>query len=354
VNAQQATTALLSEVRDIVRAGGTELTGKAKRRAWEEGGEVVGRFRGLKSSFPELERVTESPGAIAGAVDRGKGKVYDRIYRTVYEEMLRRGFAEPRKVYSGRGTIEPHGGNARCKWCGQFHAKGAHRFHGPGSFHQTHLFSFGSMKNPRSVTFAHLPAGAVFEFTAERMPAGPWRKVSRDQFRLAGATAAEKSFGVRPSVKVRVVQPGLFAGPLLEGNPRRRRRRSAPRPNAGRGLRFTFHGRFKHKADAVRRERDTPGAFIREKNGYYLVMTERRPAGGNPRRPRRKTYRAKNPPIGRREIYSRVGSITAQKGPGHACDAKCKRAQHWYEHKFKKGVGVYKEPNGDVRLHYHG
>jgi len=211
--------------------------------------------------------------------------------------------------------------------------------------------------------------------------------------------------------------------------------------NAGRGLMFTFHGRFKHKADAVRREQETPGSFIREKNGYYLVMTRRGPAGANPRRMRNKTQHARrrNPPIektvrefalkhqinvtrdhngryaiqwramgdefpqyfetargalagmrrrvafyanthrgrahaqkmgvtlypknprrrrnpamGRREIYSRVGSITAQKGPGHACDAKCKRAQHWYEHKFKKGVGVYKEPNGDVRLHYHG
>ena len=43
---------------------------------------------------------------------------------------------------------------------------------------------------------------------------------------------------------------------------------------AKRGRRFTFHGSFKHKADAVAKERATPAAFIQERKGRYVVMTE--------------------------------------------------------------------------------
>jgi hypothetical protein len=49
---------------------------------------------------------------------------------------------------------------------------------------------------------------------------------------------------------------------------------------AGVGRRVKFHGAFKHKSDAVAKERRTPGAFIQAKNiagrRRYVVMTERR------------------------------------------------------------------------------
>ncbi len=54
---------------------------------------------------------------------------------------------------------------------------------------------------------------------------------------------------------------------------------------AGIGRRFRFHGSFKRKWQAVEKEQETPGSFIREavvKRGKnegqkrYLVLTERK------------------------------------------------------------------------------
>jgi len=45
---------------------------------------------------------------------------------------------------------------------------------------------------------------------------------------------------------------------------------------AKRGRKFTFHGSFKAKTDAVAKERATAHAFIQERNGRYLVLTENR------------------------------------------------------------------------------
>jgi hypothetical protein len=49
-----------------------------------------------------------------------------------------------------------------------------------------------------------------------------------------------------------------------------------PKHHSKRGRKFTFHGSFKHKADAVRKEQATAGAFIQERNGRFVVMTENR------------------------------------------------------------------------------
>ena len=48
---------------------------------------------------------------------------------------------------------------------------------------------------------------------------------------------------------------------------------------AHKGRRFTFHGSFEHKADAVKKEQETPGSFIREKDvkgvgKRFMVLTE--------------------------------------------------------------------------------
>ena len=48
---------------------------------------------------------------------------------------------------------------------------------------------------------------------------------------------------------------------------------------AGTGKRVKFHGAFRHKSDAVEKEEDTPGSYIREivvkGQKRYLVLTRR-------------------------------------------------------------------------------
>lgn len=48
-----------------------------------------------------------------------------------------------------------------------------------------------------------------------------------------------------------------------------------PKKRAKRGRKFTFHGSFKSKQEAVRKEREVSG-FIVERKGRYVVMTENR------------------------------------------------------------------------------
>lgn len=52
----------------------------------------------------------------------------------------------------------------------------------------------------------------------------------------------------------------------------------------------------------------------------------------------------KNPP--ETKIYERVVEVVAVKGPGHKCDAACKRARHTYVHKFTRKSGVYGSADG--------
>jgi hypothetical protein len=53
------------------------------------------------------------------------------------------------------------------------------------------------------------------------------------------------------------------------------------------------------------------------------------------------------PPV---EIYAQVKEIVAVKGPGHRCDAACKRAGHTYRHVFKKRVGIYGNEANKTKL----
>lgn len=60
------------------------------------------------------------------------------------------------------------------------------------------------------------------------------------------------------------------------------------RKNAGQGYGYDFHGAFTEKEDAVRKEKKTPGSFIKGRptqHGYrWIVMSPRK----NPRKPRRR------------------------------------------------------------------
>jgi hypothetical protein len=71
-----------------------------------------------------------------------------------------------------------------------------------------------------------------------------------------------------------------------------------------------------------------------EKHNLHNLMTALRPV----KAPRR------NPPgRGETQIYDRVLRIEAVKGPGHKCDAACRRAGHRYYHNYsrKEKAGVY-------------
>lgn len=143
---RQATQRRLQDIRAVfAESGVTEHTGRLR---YHEGTrEVSGRVRGVKHAFPETEKLKQSPKVIAAAIRRGRGKVYRQVYGTVEREMERKGFAPSKS--SGKRTVEPHKGKRYCVRCRELHTKGQHRFHGKGSYHQTHLFSFNPMRKRR-------------------------------------------------------------------------------------------------------------------------------------------------------------------------------------------------------------
>ena len=52
----------------------------------------------------------------------------------------------------------------------------------------------------------------------------------------------------------------------------------------------------------------------------------------------------KNPPL--TKIYDCIKEVIAVKGPGHKCDAACKRANHTYRHVFTKKHGIFGTADG--------
>jgi len=149
---EEATEARIAQIYDAMVSGPSEMTGKARREYGHEGA-FVGRFGGVKPAFRELRHVGAGPKQIGAAIARGKGKVFTQVYEAAREEMEREGFkpARARARSRGRLTVAPHKRLRRyCLHCRSFHAKGEHRFHGAGSFHRTHLFSFNKKKKARS------------------------------------------------------------------------------------------------------------------------------------------------------------------------------------------------------------
>jgi hypothetical protein len=139
----------LSTIGELVRSGATEMVGKTRREyvgAGHDKGKIVGRFGGgMSREFPELARSGVSPAGAARAIARGKGRVYARLLKASKAQLSRAGFkgSKRRAWTAGAKTVAPHAKvTGKCTTCGVAHAKGPHRFHGAGSYHQTHLFSF--------------------------------------------------------------------------------------------------------------------------------------------------------------------------------------------------------------------
>jgi hypothetical protein len=154
----QSTDARLAEIKDVIRSGVTELTGKAAWIGSAEHGERGRRIRGgMKIAFPELRYLKQQPGVIAKAIERGKGKVYRQVRGVVRREMSQH--IPDTKPRIEKPTVPAHPKlTGKCETCGRMHGKGEHRFHGKGAFHKTHLFSFNPnmktkhLRNPRGLT----------------------------------------------------------------------------------------------------------------------------------------------------------------------------------------------------------
>jgi hypothetical protein len=145
----QAVDARLQDMREVFQSGVTEQTGRGIRAGGSGPGsrDYVGRIGCAKPAFPELRYEKAGPQAIAAAIQRGGGVVYDRVRSMVERDLSNLEWAPERKKRSpGRPTVAPHPPVRRyCQKCRAFHTKSQHRFHGAGSFHRTHLFAF----NPR-------------------------------------------------------------------------------------------------------------------------------------------------------------------------------------------------------------
>jgi hypothetical protein len=270
---EQATQRRLSEIRDLARSGITELTGRAIRERGTEGA-FVGRIGGLKPAFPELFTLSDSPQQIAAAIDRGEGKVFRRVYATVERAMEREGFQPQRKRTAGRPTVPPHEGRSYCQACREWHAKGQHRSHGPGSFHRTHLWGF-SLPNVGKNNMKVSEAKRVF---AELMARARERTLSENERRQLREASQKIRFDKRRGLS----------------NPRRRREFSLYVGEKD-GTNNKFYGRFStflkaRKAALSFARSPSYSAFIVDDSGKAVWDSRGRRAGWNPRKKQRSTW----------------------------------------------------------------
>jgi hypothetical protein len=242
---EQATAYRLQQIADVAESGATLMIGKARREY--EGGAFTGRFGGMRTSFPELWRIGDSPKAIAAAIRRGKGKVYDRVHRVVQDAMSR-DFEPARKRSPGPATVPPHQGRQYCKHCRIFHTKGQHRFHGKDAFLKTHLFPFG---NPMTLQEAKRIFAELMQVSRRRALTVPERELLRQasqQIRYEKRRGSTASSNTKAKVRMvqnrgltrakarQILEEGRAAGRKLTSRQRRffgARASGYPRRNAG-------------------------------------------------------------------------------------------------------------------------
>jgi hypothetical protein len=339
---EQAIARRLSEIHDIARSGATEMTGKSRREGGQGEGEFIGRYGGMKPAFPELQHVKDSPKQIAEAIERGKGAAFERVYGVVKHEMQRQGFKARGTIHRGKPTIAPHAGKSYCVHCRTIHTKGQHRFHGPGSFHQTHLFSFNPMSISQAKTvFANLMRrarqGSLTAYQKRELSVA--RQVLRMQRRPAmnrPKRNPEKDYSQPPATFKRYVTERLGMLP------------AATRPDI---LRELWNREFRGAGKNKRRMED----FLAWEQGRNLY-SEGPLFGQNRRRrlPRGAVRlhlgRPRRNPGGKSKIYGRLLEMRMQRTGPHRCDKKCEKAGHRYKHVFKSGPIVYGLPNGSILI----
>ena len=293
MNLEQATDLRLQQISDLVHSGVTEMTGKSRRAGGFGEGEFVGRYGGLKPMYPELNALKESPSVIASAIDRGEGKTYERVRSVVERAVAKEGFEAKRKRVE-KLTIAPHSGRVYCRHCGVYHSKGQHRFHGTGSYLQTHLFPF---KNPMTHAQAKKTFADIMKGLRQGLHLSPEGKVIFEQ---AKAKLRE------------------YRKPAMRNKKLTRRK----------ALEMLHRREYSSKAQQ---------RFLGARASGYPV----RKARTNPRG---------------KEIYGQVLDMTCRKRPGaHRCDAACKRVNHVYRHTFTSKPSIYGNPDGsltvrDIRL----
>ena len=161
--ARMVADARLMEMRDIFRSGITETTGRLIYRGGDQAGsrDVVGRLGGVKDSFPELAHEKAGPQAIAKAIERGRGVVYDRVRDAAERLAIKEGYRVSRPRKRGKLSEAAHKALRRyCRHCKTQHTKDEHRFHGAGAFHRTHMFAFNPRRRQR--------VGRIIEIRYER------------------------------------------------------------------------------------------------------------------------------------------------------------------------------------------
>jgi hypothetical protein len=131
----------LTDFLDAAESGVTEMTGRIRRGGDRD--DVVGRFGGIKKSYPELAAISAGPKQIAAAIRRGKGRTFETVRGLMETQMSKAGFEPARRRSPGRPTVAPHEPvKPTCMHCHGMHTTNQHRFHGVGSFHRTHLWAF--------------------------------------------------------------------------------------------------------------------------------------------------------------------------------------------------------------------
>ncbi len=315
----------LAEMHDLFTSGASELTGKLQREyirgegQQRDQGEVVGRFGGVKSAFPELRHVKEGPGQIAAAIQRGKGPLFDRVYSSVAEDFAK-DFEPARTRSRGKPTVRPHKRLRRyCVHCRSFHTKDAHRFHGRGSYHRTHLWGF---KNPDDRKLLFPPGGfEQAEGTSKATLARDEREADRMLYAGRGAKALRhgKTFD-----RERLESSPLFAPT------RKTLFTNVRRMNASQ----TFAGLMA----LARRRKLTAAEKKRLAKARQSLRLGRRPAMNKKRRSPRKTVkvRAKRNPAPSIAGRRRIGRIVELR-----YDRDTGRHRGFYKHTFKTNASVY-------------
>jgi hypothetical protein len=335
----QSTDARLAEIKDVIRSGVTELTGKAQRFDTGSGIEHGRRFGGgIKKAFPELRYLKQQPGVIAKAIERGKGKVYRQVRSVVRSEMSRY-VPESRKRVE-KPVVPAHRKlTSKCQTCGRLHGKGEHRFHGEGAYHRTHLFSFNPMKKntpkrPIIRLREILQSGTKWGSTAQILLRRTYW--TPEDSREADRIIREFTIWQHRQEEFQKKNP-VGKKPSYQESERIRRK------VAGAGFGYLLgigYQRYDPSTGKLERYKTLEEAYrhIQKKNA--------RVSRGASRSPKRATLR-KNPTEGLTKIYGRVLRVEAQKTQVHRCDPGCAKARHCYYHDFEsKNVNEFGLPAG--------